>query len=62
MKYILDYNGPEALIDAIFVKAAFDYRAARRKHNLKETNNIESFFNLTNKGKVILEGLQGEEK
>ena len=62
MKYVLDHDGPEDLINAIFVRAAFDYRTARRRHNLKEMNNIEDFFNLTNKGKMISERLQGEEK
>ena len=61
MKYILDHDGEEALINATFVRAAFDYRTARRRHNLKEIKNIEDFFNLTNKGKGILERLQGEE-
>lgn len=68
MKYIYDRDGPEDLIDAIFVQAAFDYRNDYRKYKngddraLKEIKKNEQFFNLTNKGKMILKRLQGEQE
>jgi hypothetical protein len=68
MKYIMERNGPEDLINAIFVRAAFDYRNDYRKYKngddsaLKEIKKNEQFFNLTNKGKMILERLQGEQR
>lgn len=62
MKYIYDRDGPEDLIDAIFVRAAFDYRSAYKSSDNREIKKIEQFFNLTNKGKMILERLQGEQE
>lgn len=62
MKYIYDHDGEEDLINAIFVRAAFDYRAAYRSGDNREMKKIEQFFNLTNKGKMILERLKGEQR